>query len=39
MTTVEKTYTDKQQAFIKALPGKVRGDIRNAMDICGYERS
>jgi hypothetical protein len=39
MTTTEKTYTDKQSAFLEALLSEARGDIRTAMDIAGYART
>ena len=39
MTTAEKTYTDKQSAFLEALLSETRGDIRTAMDIAGYART
>ena len=39
MTTIEKTYTDKQQAFLEALLSEARGDIPTAMDIAGYART
>ena len=37
MTTTEKTYTDKQSAFLEALLSEARGDICTAMNIAGYE--
>ena len=37
MTTTEKTYTDKQSAFLEALLSEARGDICTAMSIAGYE--
>ena len=36
MTHVFKTYTEKQIAFLKALPDEAKGDIRAAMTIAGY---
>jgi hypothetical protein len=39
MITTEKTYTDKQQAYLEALLSEARGDIRTAMDIAGYARN
>ena len=39
MTTAEKTYTDKQSAFLEALLSEARGGIRTAMDIAGYART
>ena len=32
----EKKYTEKQQAFLEALMGEARGNIRSAMDAAGY---
>ena len=39
MTTTEKTYTEKQTAFLEALLGEARGDIRTAMTIAGYAKT
>ena len=39
MTTAEKTYNDKQSAFLEALLSEARGGIRTAMDIAGYART
>ena len=39
MNTTEKHYTEKQQAFLDALSGPARGDIREAMNIAGYASS
>ncbi len=36
MSTPEKEITDKQAAFLEALLGKARDNIRAAMDIAGY---
>ena len=36
MTTTEKTHTETQTAFLEALLGEARGDIRTAMTIAGY---
>ena len=36
MSLTEKTYTDKQSAFLEALLSETKGDIRTAMDIAGY---
>tara|TARA_B110000003_G_scaffold222233_1_gene222391 strand:- start:153 stop:266 length:114 start_codon:yes stop_codon:yes gene_type:complete len=36
MTDVAKTYTEKHMAFLEALLGEARGDIRTAMTITGY---
>lgn len=38
MTRTEKEYTEKQSAFLEALLGEARGNIRAAMDIAGYSR-
>lgn len=38
MTTPKKEYTEKQQAFLDALMGEARGNIRKAMDIAGYSK-
>ena len=38
-TTTEKTYTEKQTAFLEALLGEARGDIRTAMTISGYAKT
>ena len=32
---MNKTYTEKQTAFLEALLGEARGDIRTAMTIAG----
>ena len=39
MTTPEKTYTEKQTAFLEALLGEARGDIHTAMTIAGYAKT
>ena len=36
---MNKTYTDKQTAFLEALLGEARGDIRPAMTIAGYAKT
>jgi len=36
---MNKTYTDKQTAFLEALLGEARGDIRTAMTIAGYAKT
>ena len=33
-----KKYTEKQQAFLDALMGEARGNVRKAMDIAGYSK-
>ena len=38
MTDEPKKYTDKQSAFLEALMGEARGNIRKAMDIAGYSK-
>jgi len=35
----EKQYTEKQNAFLEALVGEARGDIRSAMRSAGYSDS
>ena len=37
--TDKKQYTEKQEAFLEALTGESRGDIRGAMRIAGYSDS
>lgn len=39
MMEVEKKYTEKQLAFLDALMGEARGNIRKAMDAAGYSKS
>ena len=39
MTTHEKTYAEKHTAFLEALLGEARGDIRTAMTIAGYAKT
>jgi hypothetical protein len=39
MMEVEKKYTEKQLAFLDALMGEARGNIRHAMDAAGYSKS
>lgn len=34
-----KKYTEKQEAFLEALMGEARGDIRTAMEIAGYAKT
>lgn len=34
-----KRYTDKQEAFLEALMGEARGNLRKAMDIAGYAKT
>ena len=38
MSNPEKEITDKQAAFLEALLGEARGNIRAAMDIAGYSK-
>ena len=35
----EKTYTEKEIAFLEALSGPAKGDVSKAMDIAGYASS
>lgn len=35
----KKTLTEKQTAFLEALFGPARGDVRSAMDIAGYSEN
>ena len=39
MEAAAKTLTDKQSAFLDALLGEARGNIRAAMDIAGYSKT
>ena len=39
MDIATKNLTDKQAAFLEALLGKARGNIRAAMDIAGYSKT
>lgn len=39
MTDLKKEYTEKQEAFLEALLGEAKGNIRAAMDAAGYSRS
>lgn len=36
MKNEPKVLTEKQEAFLEALLGEARGDIRRAMDLAGY---
>lgn len=38
MATPKKEYTEKQKAFLDALMGEARGNIRKAMDMAHYSR-
>jgi hypothetical protein len=38
MTDEPRKYTEKQNAFLEALMGEARGNIRKAMDIAGYSK-
>lgn len=38
MSEEKKQYTEKQEAFLEALMGEARGNIRKAMDIAGYSK-
>ena len=39
MDAPKKSLTDKQSAFLEALLGEARGNIRAAMDIAGYSKT
>ena len=39
MDIATKELTDKQAAFLEALLGEARGNIRLAMDMAGYSKS
>jgi len=39
MIEEEKKYTEKQMAFLDALMGEAKGNIRRAMDIAGYAKT
>ena len=39
MVDEAKTYSDKQLAFLDALLGESRGNIRKAMDVAGYAKT
>ena len=39
MSDAPKRYTDKQEAFLEALMGEARGNLRKAMDIAGYAKT
>lgn len=39
MDIATKELTDKQAAFLEALLGKARGNIRLAMDMAGYSKT
>ena len=39
MDIATKELTDKQAAFLEALLGEARGNIRAAMDIAGYSKT
>ena len=34
-----KKYTDKQEAFLEALMGEAKGNMREAMNIAGYAKT
>mgnify|MGYP000246833039 FL=1 len=38
MTDEPRKYTEKRNAFLEALMGEARGNIRKAMDIAGYSK-
>lgn len=35
----DKDYTEKQLAFLEALAGEAKGNIRAAMDLAGYSKA
>ena len=39
MKNEPKMLTEKQEAFLEALLGEARGDIRRAMDLAGYSEN
>jgi hypothetical protein len=39
MKNEPKILTEKQEAFLEALLGEARGDIRRAMDLAGYSEN
>ena len=39
MIEEEKKFTEKQMAFLDALMGEAKGNIRRAMDIAGYAKT
>ena len=39
MDAPKKSLTDKQSAFLEALLGEARGNIRTAMNIAGYSKT
>lgn len=39
MTDAPKKYTEKQEAFLDALMGEAKGDIREAMNLAGYSKT
>ena len=39
MSNEAKILTEKQEAFLEALLGEARGDIRRAMDLAGYSEN
>lgn len=39
MSNEAKVLTEKQEAFLEALLGEARGDIRRAMDLAGYSEN
>ena len=39
MDAPQKSLTDKQSAFLEALLGEARGNIRAAMNIAGYSKT
>ena len=39
MIDAPKKYTEKQEAFLEALMGEAKGNLRKAMDIAGYAKT
>ena len=39
MSDAPKRYTEKQEAFLEALMGEAKGNLRKAMDIAGYAKT
>ena len=39
MVDEAKTYSEKQLAFLEALLGEARGNVRKAMDVAGYAKT
>lgn len=39
MIDAPRKYTEKQEAFLEALMGEAKGNLRKAMDIAGYAKT